>query len=272
MEKSTPHQQSPINWLTTIAISAIAISITIALHEAIHAVACAIGGGILQEFSALHVACQSASTIHGKIVAGSASVINIFIGIGAFLLLRQSSNRRFELQYFLWLFMLVNWLNGAGYWMLSGIANFGDWATVIAGWKPTILWRIVMALIGTGTYTFFVWFALKALGKIIGGSDDEQISRAVKLGIFSYIGIVFVVLLAGIFNPYGFNSSPVIGGLMAAVFGMSPLLWMMQWFQAKSFIKEPNAPLQINFSWPWVITAVFIIFLYAYVLGSTLYF
>lgn len=272
MSEKLAERKTAVDWLTTMAIAAIAVSLTVAFHEGIHALSCVVLGGDLQEFSALHVACTYAEDWQSKIGSGSASIANIILGFVFLFLLRGSQQRSSEWRYFAWLFMLMNWLNGAGYWMFSGIANIGDWANVIAGWNPAWLWRVIMTLVGVGSFLFFVWFALQELGKIIGGSVDEQIGRAVKLGMISYFTAVFVIFLAGLFNPYGLGGLPAIAGLLAVAGGLSPLLWMMQWFRAASFAKLPGPPLEIQRKITWLIVAVVVVFVYAVILGRTLYF
>lgn len=272
MSPNDQQTKAKVDWLTTVAIAAIAISIVVAFHEGVHALTCVAGGGQLLEYSALHVECTPVSEGHLKFVSGSASIANFILGALSLILLRRTRHRSTELQFFLWLFMLLNWLNGAGYWMVSGIFGFGDWATVIAGWEPNWLWRVLMAVVGTALYIFLIWFALGELGKIIGGTPDERIGRAVRLGLVSYITVVLVAVSAGLLNPYGLTGDPTIGALAAAVFGMSPLLWMMQWFRADSFAKLPGRPLEVHRRWTWVAAAVLVTSVYVFVLGPTLYF
>lgn len=167
----------------------------------------------------------------------------------------------------------MNWLLAAGYWMFSGIANVGDWANVIDGWQPAWLWRVIMAIAGTGFYLLFVWLSLTELSKIIGGTDpQEQISRATKLGAFAYIAVFLVIFIAALANPYGLAGLPSVAALMLALGGMSPLLWMMQWFRAKSFVKISKTPLEIHRSWPWVVIAILLVIFYAIILGRGFYF
>ena len=272
MSENVAERKAVVDLLTTIAIAAIAVIATGLFHEGIHAVSCVVLSGGLQEYSSLHVACEHAGIWQSKVGSGSSAVANIILGTIFLFVLRRSRQRSSEWVYFAWLFMLVNWLGGAGYWMFSGIANVGDWANVIAGWQPAWLWRVIMTLVGTGSYLFFVWFALKELGKIIGGEADEQIGRAVKLGMISYFTAVLVTLLAGFLHPYGMTSLPVIAGLLAVAGGLSPLLWMMQWFRAASFAKLPGLPLEIHRKLSWIIVAAVIIFVYVAVLGRTIYF
>jgi hypothetical protein len=205
-------------------------------------------------------------------VDGSAPTYNILAGLLLWTIVRKTKTQASETRYFLWLFMLMNLLYGAGYWMFSGIANVGDMATVINGWEPSWLWRTLMTIVGSGIFMFFVWLALKEFGKMVGGDAKEQIQRANKLSLFSYSTSVVVVLVAGLFSPPGFLSLPVTAGLAAATGGLSPLLWMMQWFRAKNFIKPAKPPLEIQRKWQWLAAAVLVVILYVLILGRTLYF
>ena len=272
MSENIAQRKAVVDWLTTIAIAAIAVSMMVAFHEGVHALSCIVLGGDLQEYSALHVTCNYAQDWQSKIGSGSASVANIILGTVFLFVLRRSQQKSSEWLYFAWLFMLVNWLNGAGYWMFSGIANLGDWANVIDGWNPAWLWRVTMTFVGVGSYLFFVWLALKEFGKIVGGNADEQIGRATKLGIISYVRAVFIIFLAGLAHPYGMGSLPVVAGLLAVMGGLSPLLWMMQWFRAASFAKLAKPPLEIHRKLSWVVVAAVVVFVYVVILGRTLYF
>lgn len=274
MTQNTVSHKAIIDWPTTIAIAAVAVSLTIAFHEGIHALTCVIFGGDLQEYSALHVSCDRLAMPiwQSKMISGSASVANLIMGGVFLILLRRSRHQSSERQFFFWLFMSVNWFNGAGYWAFSGVANVGDWANVIVGWEPHLLWRILMTVVGFGSFMYFVWVALKELGKIIGGSPDEQIGRASKLGLISYATAGGVVLLAGIFHPAGMGSLAVVAGLMAVLGGLSPLAWMAQWFRSKSFVKLEKRPLEIHRQWSWIAAAGIAVFVYAFILGRTIYF
>lgn len=272
MTQTDSTQRPALDWLTVAAFAALAISLTVAFHEGIHALTCMGVGGDLREYSALHVDCSEINTWQSKLVAGSASIANLLLGTLCWRLLprfrRQASNWTF----FLWLFMLMNWLFGAGYWMFSGIGNIGDWSVVIAGWEPQWLWRVVMTLVGTLFYVFFIWLSLHELGKFIGGTAPELFSRATKLGLLAYTTAGLVTLSAGALNPYGLLGLPAIAGLMATLGALSPLLWMMQWFKASHFIKAAGPPLAIERRWGLVALGGLVAVLYVVVLGRTLYF
>jgi hypothetical protein len=270
---STPSNHKPdIDWLTVVAIAAIAISINVAVHEGVHALTCLAVGGRLKAYSALYVSCNTLTTWQGKIVDGSAPIFNIVAGGLLWVIVHNSRKQASETWFFLWLFMLMNWLYGAGYWVFSGIANVGDMATVISGWSPGWLWRVLMTIAGLLLFMLFIQLASLEFGKVIGGDSDEHIRRANKLGILSYFTSFVVVLIAGFFNPNGVLSLPVTAGLFAVAGGLSPLLWMMQRLRAKNFIKPGKKTLEIHRQWQWLVVAGVVVFLYVFVLGRTLYF
>lgn len=271
MSVESTNRKGTVDWPTTIAIAAIGVSLSVGIHEGVHALTCFFGGDVI-ELAALHVDCNYASTAHAKVTAGSAAIVDIILGTIMLMVLRRSRLPSTELTFFVWLFMVMNWLGGAGYFMFSGIANVGDWAAVIEGWEPAGLWRGVMAIFGTGLYTFFVWLSLKELGKIIGGSGDEQIGRAVKLGLIAYFTSIIVIFLAGMMNSQGMKSLTVFAGLLAIVGGLSPLLWMMQWFRAKSFVKLSGPQLEIKRQIPWMVTAVIVVAINVFILGPSIFF
>lgn len=272
MNNTASNHKPHVDWITVVAIAAIAISLNVAVHEGIHALTCLVVGSHLQEYSALYVSCDSSTTLQGKIVDGSAPTFNIIAGVLLWIIVRNSRKQASETWFFLWLFMLMNLLYGAGYWMFSGIANVGDMATVIAGWEPAWFWRVFMTIVGSLLFMFFVWLALQEFGKMVGGDTDEQIPRANKLSLLSYVTAFVVTLIAGFFSPLGLLSLPVTAGLFAVIGGLSPLLWMMQWFRAKSFIKLDKQPLEIHLKWQWLAVAGVVVFIYVFVLGRTLYF
>ena len=265
-------RRSPIDLVTTIAIAALAASLTVAFHEGVHALTCVVVGGDLQAYSAHHVECLTQSSGAERWVAAAASLANLVLGTVFLFLLRALHRAPGEGKFFLWLFMLTNWCYGAGYWLFSGIGGVGDWATVVEGWQPAGPIRLAMTLLGAAAFMLVVWLALRELGHIIGGTADEQIGRAVRLGLIAYASAVAVVFLAGWFNPYGLTGLPFLAGMLAVAGALSPLLWMMQWFRSTAFVKRPGPPLEIRVRWSWRIIGLVVAMTYILVLGPSLRF
>lgn len=272
MSQSHIFRKPDVDWLTVVAISAIAISFNVAFHEGVHALTCLAVGGHLQEYSALYAECDSPTEMHAKIVAGSAPTFNLIAGVFLWIILRNSRKQSSEIRFFLWLFMLMNWCYGAGYLMFSGIANIGDWAVVINGWEPSWLWRVLITVMGMLFYIVFIRLALGEFGKMVGGEADEQLERANKLWIASYLTSFVVVLLAGFTCPYGLLSLPVTAGLFGVLGALSPFLFMVRWFRTARFVKLPKESLEIHRKWQWLLTSFIVVFIYVFILGRTLYF
>lgn len=261
-----------IDWLTVAAIAAIAISLTVASHEGVHALTCLATGDRLLEYSALYESCDSTTELGAKLVAGSAPTYNLIAGALLWLLLRRTKGRSPETRFFLWLFMMMNWCYGAGYFIVSGVVNIGDWAVVIDGWEPSWLWRVLMTITGVLLFMVLIRLTLQAFGKLVGGAPGEQLQRANKLFIGSYITSFAVVMSAGFFCPYGLTSLPVTAGVAATLGALSPLLWMVRWFRTEHFQKLEKEPLEIHRKWHWLAAGGAVTFLYVFVLGRTLYF
>ena len=76
-----------VDWLTVVAIAAIAISLNVAFHEGVHALTCLAVGGHLQEYSALYESCDSSTELQAKMVAGSAPTYNLIAGVFLWIIL-----------------------------------------------------------------------------------------------------------------------------------------------------------------------------------------
>ncbi len=260
-----------IDWLTVVGIAALAISLTIAFHEAIHAITCLAVGGKLQGYT-MYASCESSADLHAKVVAASGPIYNLLAGLLAWLGFRHARNRSSETQLFLWLFMLMNWFYGAGYIAFSGITNVGDWSVVIAGWQPAWLWRVLMTVVGLLLFIFSIQQGLKEFGKVVCADANPQCHCINRLCIMSYFTSFVVVLFAGFFCPYGLTSFPVTAGLFAVAGALSPFLVMIRWFRTNRFAKLAKSPLEIHRKWRWIITSLVAVFVYVFVLGQELSF
>ncbi len=220
----------------------------------------------------MYESCDQPTVWQGKIVAGSAPTLNIVAGLVLWIILRKARKLTSEAWFLLWLLMMMNLCYGAGYFMLSGIANIGDWAVVIEGWELNWLWRVLMAVGGVLLFIIFLHMGLVEFGKMVGGDGEEQIRRTNKLWIWSYVTSFAVVVIAGFFCPYGPLSLPVTAGVFAVLGALSPFIWMIRWFRTKRFVKLVKEPLEIHRKWQWISASVIVVIVYTFILGRTLYF
>ena len=134
MNETTWTRNPSLDWITVVALAAMAISLTVGLHEGAHALTCVLVGGDLREYSALHAECESQTPLQRKLVAGSAPLYNLLAGLALYGLLRAARRLAPEAWTFGWLLMSMNLFYGAGYVLFSGVSGLGDLAVVVEGW------------------------------------------------------------------------------------------------------------------------------------------
>ena len=71
-----------------------------------------------------------------------------------------------------------------------------------------------------------------------------------------YVASVLVMLAVGCAQPGGPFTIYGIAGLMTSAGGLSPFLWMMQWFRAEMFTVRDERPLRIDRSMRIVVLGV----------------
>jgi len=145
-ETSSPPKN---DWLTMVAVSALACILQDVLHEGL-------GHGVTAWLSGAHQITMSTvalqSDIETRWVSANGTLVNLVTaGILWLLLLRPQRYRPVTL-YFLVLAMAGNLFTGTGYFLFSGVANFGDWKEVIAGLRPQWAWRVGLIVLGAGSY------------------------------------------------------------------------------------------------------------------------
>jgi hypothetical protein len=262
------------HWLTVASIAIIAVTLTVGLHEGAHAATCAVLGN-LEEFSALHVQCaettMSSSDI--RVVAASGVVANFVLGTLAARWLGRSRSRSASVRFGMWLFAFANWAYASGYFLFSGLGGVGDLATVTDGWGPTSLVRTGLVTIGLVGFSAAVWFSLRALGTIVGGETPAEQVRSVRsLLAVTFTFFVVTVAFAGALNSHGITGLPSVAGVLAVAGATSPLLWMPQALQAKTFRKLRGPTLRVDRQPAAMVLAVICLVVYLGVLGPTVVF
>jgi len=269
MSQSNSVRKPVIDWLTVVGIAALAISFTVLFHEGVHALSCLAVGGDLQG-AALYASCEDTTGLQENMVLISGPIYNLLAGLLAWRLFRSSLDRSSEFQFFLWLFMLMNWFYFAGYLVFSGLTNIGDWSMVIADWQPVWLWRILLTLVGVLLFVFFVRQGLIEFGKVACKRADAHFECVNRLCLLSYFTSFLVILFAGFFCPWGLTSFPVTAALFAVLVALSPFLLMMRWFRTDRFEKLADEPLEIHRKWSWILTSLAVVFIYVFVVGRTI--
>jgi hypothetical protein len=119
--------------LTLIAISALACILQDVLHEGL-------GHGVTAWLSGAHIMTMSTVVLQSDMgtrwISAYGTLVNLVFGALFCLLLLRPEHYWPATRYFLVLAMSGNLFTGTGYFLFSGILNFGDWAAVIWGWQP----------------------------------------------------------------------------------------------------------------------------------------
>src|SRR5262249_14732043 len=134
--------------LTVAAIGLVAYALANLLHEGLgHGGACLLVGGRPVVLSSLHFDGDTEGLTRGanRLIAAGGTLVNLLVGGIALAALSRSRRLPAQARYFFWLLAFVNLFHGTGYFLFSGVAGIGDWASVIAGWPMPCLWRLVMA-------------------------------------------------------------------------------------------------------------------------------
>ena len=194
--------------MTIVAIAIVAYALANVLHEGVgHGGACLLIGGHPMALSSVHFECGEES----RFVSAAGTIVNLIAAAISYFALKRTPK-----SFFLWLFMTINLLMAAGYFLFSGIGNIGDWSAVFRGAAPPIVWRPILAIIGGALYYFFARRAATWAGVF------AEPKRLMTIAYFTG-GLLYCI--SGAFNPHG----PLLIAISAAAAsfgGTSGLLWM----------------------------------------------
>lgn len=181
--------------LTLISISALACILQDILHEGLgHGVTAWLSGA--RQLTLSTVALQS--DIDTRWISANGTLVNLFFGLVFWLALRREY--RPPMRYFLVLAMAGNLFTGTGYFMFSGVFNFGDWAAVIKGLQPYWAWRLMLIVIGAASYYASMLLVRSEL-RVFQAANDARRIRA--LCWTPYFADAALATLGGVLNPAG---------------------------------------------------------------------
>ena len=176
---------------TVIAIAAIACIVQDVLHEGL-------GHGVTAWLSGAHRVTMSTvalqSDIDKRLISANGTLVNLLFAAIFWLLLRRR-NYRPATRYFLVLALMGNLFTGTGYFFLSGVVNFGDWAAVIRGLEPHWAWQAGLVVVGIASY----WVSMM----VVGAEMAPFAPRVLTLCYTPYFTDGILAGIAGLMNPLG---------------------------------------------------------------------
>lgn len=261
--------------LTLISISALALVISIGLHEHLgHALTCILLGGHPSELGAAYVNCDytGMSDLRIRLVALAGPVVSLVIGLVSFLVLRFRAPRTSNAYYFVWLLGSFGLMSATGYLLFSGVTGIGDFGTsrdgLIYQLAPEWLWRTSLTIIGIASYFASVLIAVREIDPHIAGAGRARIRSARLLALTSYLTGAVTSIGIGLLNPHGFIIV-AISSAASSLGAASGLLWMMQLLNRDRQVAEPG--LVIQRSWRWMALGAIVTIFYAVIFGPTIH-
>ncbi len=257
--------------LTVTMIALVVYAASDVVHEAIgHGGACIAFGGAPRVLSTVHFDCgdDTLGTLARRGVAAAGTVANFVaaaFGLVAFRLI--DPQRKPRAAYCLWLFTTVNLLSGAGYFLFSGVGNFGDWADVARGSLSPFLWRPTMAAFGGTVYFVVARQAAHRLRRLVG-NDHLFMTRGRRLTVPAYVAGGLLFCVAGAFNPVG-PTLIAVSAAAASFGGASGLLWLTEFLRRGEGSAKP-APLER--SGIWIVAGCIVAVMFVGILGPSVHF
>jgi len=256
----TERAPSADDLLTICAISLVAGILTNVLHEGVgHGLTALLTGAK----SGVLTTVAWSSTYDSRLVEAGGTLVNLAAGLLFWLALRTAKQASPRMRYFLLISCAYNLFTGTGYFLFSGVMNFGDWAVVISGLDPHWLWRALLVVVGAISY--FV----AALGVGIGlvryvGVRRKQLGRLRKLTLLPYLCAIALASVAGLLNPLGIQLLWQ-SALPATAGGQSALLWLQYCVPRGTEPRRETGSLSRNYV--WIVAAGILALLYVVVLG-----
>lgn len=254
-----------VRWSSLLTIAAIAICAYAAcdmVHEVLgHGTASLFVSGA-RALSLSTVALQTEG--ESRIVAAAGAVANVIVGLLALLFVRRG-RRSITTRCFLLLLATLNLFNGTGYLLYSALLNGGDWAVVIAGLQPPVLWRAVMGLAGVASYAAAVFAAARELTHlVVSGQLARSDVRRLAYGAYVAGGLLFVAGAA--LNPID-PKLILLSGVSSGFGAMTGLLFLPRIVESRTASSDDAGVASIPLSYPWIIAAIVVAVIFVGLIG-----
>ncbi len=230
------------------------------LHEGVgHALTAWLTGA--HQITISTVALQSDNS--SRLISAAGTLVNLIVAAIVWLVLLKPHRFSPTLRYFLILLMAGNLFTGTGYFLFSGVINFGDWAAVIAGLQPHWAWRLALILVGAASYYGSMLLVASKLRPFL--PDNEPSHRVRGLTWVPYIAQAVLSAMAGVLNPAGlfYVVASALPATLGANAGLLNFPTMMRGWKRN----EPEPVPPIPRSRAWIVVTVVASALFIGVLG-----
>lgn len=229
--------------VTICAISVLAFLLADVSHEAVgHALLALLTGtqsGVLS-------AVAWSSSFDSRLVAAGGTLVNLILGGLLWLALRSAKSASMSTRLFLLLSCSFNLFTGTGYFLFSGVSNFGDWAVVIAPMHPHWLWRALLVLLGAAAYYGAMLVVGQGMVRYLG---IPRVSvRLPKLLFLPYFSAIAIAVAGALPNPVGI-ALVWESALPATAGANSGLLWLQHYIPRATVPERSSPALERSYAW-----------------------
>ena len=258
---ATSATSSGDDYATVCAVSLVAWMLVAMSHEGIgHALTALLTGTKSGVLSTMAWSSTGATT---RLVAAGGTLVNLMEAGVLWIVLRGWPKASPQTRLFLWAACTFNLFTGTGYFLYSGVTNFGDWAQVVAGLQPHWVWMALLTLVGMAGYFGSVVAMNVAIVRYIGIPRGDR-RRMKRLTWNMYFSSVALSVGAGLMNPLGIIVV-LESAVAAAAGGNSGLLWMLNYVPKGALPARTEEG--VGRSYGWIGAAAVLSLAFIFVLG-----
>jgi hypothetical protein len=226
--------------LTLVAVSVLAYVVQDILHEGLgHAVTAWLSGAHRLTISTVALS----SDIETRWISANGTLVNLLFAAIFWIMLRRPERYRPVTYYFLVLAMAGNLFTGTGYFLFSGVMNFGDWAAVIRGLQPHWLWQLGLVVLGAVSY----YASMLLVAAKLRVFYDKSPHRLWSLCWTPYFAEGVLAGVAGVLNPAGLFY--VIAAALPSTLGANAGLLSLPSMMRRRSEQEPIGCIERSPAW-----------------------
>jgi hypothetical protein len=190
--------------LTVAGIALAAFTVADIAHEAIgHGGACLALGGKVLLLSSTYEDCS----LRSPLIDGAGPMAGIVAAIAFYLLLRLKPPKSSATRAFLFLGFAFTAFWNFGYMIKSGIYNTGDWAFVVAGLHPQMVWRTILTIVGIVFYAVTMRLLTASLRRDLAAAEPSPSDQTPFVFTALAFGTAVIAAgAAGLLDPRGWQT------------------------------------------------------------------
>lgn len=195
--------RSRVDLLTLIGLGLLLAPLTVMWHELIgHGGACLALGGRPEALGAYYIECNGLAGMAKRVVSMAGVWVDILLSLLAWRLFLRARTPLTRLA--LWIVGTSKGFVAAGYFLFSGVTNFGDYGPGdgLAPLAYPWVWRLALVIVGGLAYWRILMAASRGLSILVGDDAQGVVDRR-RIAFTTYVTFGAVAMLTGLLNPVG---------------------------------------------------------------------